>query len=174
MRLTGDRELRDRLASLAGRLRDMNPGLLRAGVAVLTDAQGRIRSKGDGSWAPTLETQRGTSLFRSGALFRSLTIGAPGNIEQEIPGGLRVGTDLRTPTGNYSIGVLMQGGTGVFGPTGQPIKPRGKFLVFNLNGSKIFARSVKGSPPRPFLYIDDAGAKKVQSILADYVWKGDA
>ena len=56
-------------------------------------------------------------------------------------------------------------GTGIYGPTGQPIRPKsGKFLVFapkqgapNPAGNRggrgrlVFAREVKGVPPNPFL-----------------------
>lgn len=38
-------------------------------------------------------------------------------------------------------------GTGVFGPTGTPIRPtRGNVLVFNGDDGVVFARSVKGAP----------------------------
>lgn len=44
-------------------------------------------------------------------------------------------------------------GTGIYGPTGRPIRPRnGKFLVFpGRGGGMVFAREVQGSKPNPFL-----------------------
>jgi hypothetical protein len=62
-------------------------------------------------------------------------------------------------------------GTGIYGPTGQPIRPKnGQFLVFRAGrmigplqkGEKhlaptqrglVFAREVKGSPPNPYMII---------------------
>lgn len=45
-------------------------------------------------------------------------------------------------------------GTGIYGPRGAPIRPkRGKVLVFQPKGSRevVFARSVRGSKPNPYL-----------------------
>lgn len=172
--VSGMRELRAWAQAYTQRLRNLGPAFARAAVVVLTDAQGRIRENGPG-WAPTAESGFGTSLQRTGALFRSLTMGGSGSLFAEIAGGVRVGTNLMTPDGRYNIGQLMQYGTGVYGPRGSPITPTtGKFLVFDLNGSKIFAKSVKGAPARPFLYIDHDTGVKVRSVFASYVRSGDA
>lgn len=169
--VSGGQQTRDELAKLAENARNLKPAYLRMGVAVLTDAQGRITDGGPG-WAPQASgpdgegNPTGTLLHRNGALFRSLTENAEGNVMQDIPDGLRVGTNLRTPDGKYAIGQLMQDGTGIFGPSGQPIRPtNGKVLSFMVGGRKVFVRSVKGSPKRPFLYISEVGAKKYVSIL---------
>ena len=170
--VTGATEARGVLAGFADRMRDLHPAYKRAGLVVLTDAQGRIRSNGPG-WPPTLETSKGSPLQRSGFLFRSLTENADGNIFQDIPDGVRVGTNAKTPDGRYSIGVLMQQGTGVYGPSGQPIHAKpGKFLHFFANGKEFFVKSVKGSPKRPFLFINDSTAKKVANVFVQRV-KGE-
>jgi hypothetical protein len=60
---------------------------------------------------------------------------------------------------------FFHGGTGIYGPTGRPIRPKvAKVLAFSVRGAKGFKgskkgkgtkqfafRSVKGSPPRPLL-----------------------
>lgn len=164
----GGQQARDAVAKLAERARDLKPAYLRAGVAVLTDAQGRIDAQGPG-WKPAaMDYGSGTLLHRTGVLYRSLTENADGNIMQDIPGGIRVGTGLKTESG-IPIGVLMQDGTGIYGPTGSVIRPKGKVLAFMAGGKKFVVRSVKGSPKRPFLYITQQGAKKVAQIFADRI-----
>lgn len=67
-----------------------------------------------------------------------------------VSGGVpvaRVGTNLKYAT-------YVHEGTGIYGPKHTPIVPRnGRFLVFTPRGSSVtvFARSVRGVPPRPFL-----------------------
>jgi phage gpG-like protein len=162
-------ETRTQATAYYNRLRDLNPPIQRSSVLVLASAQGRIETGGDGNWAPTLESSKGTSLNRNGALLRSLTRGGSGNLWQDIPHGLRVGTNLTTGDG-YNVGRLMQEGTGIYGPRGAPITPKnGKFLVFVINGQRIFARSVKGAPPRPFLFISDDDAKRSVGIFEQYI-----
>lgn len=59
----------------------------------------------------------------------------------------RVGTNLKYAT-------YVHEGTGIYGPKHTPIVPRnGRFLVFTPRGSSVtvFARQVRGVPPRPFL-----------------------
>lgn len=67
--------------------------------------------------------------------------------------------------------IYVHEGTGIYGPKGRPIRPvHGKWLVFEpgrsmgplrrggkhppkgKRGGPVFAKEVKGSPPRPFLY----------------------
>jgi hypothetical protein len=147
---------------MGARLQNLEPAYLRGSVVVLTAAQGHIRADGPG-WPPTAETESGSSLYRTGALFRSLTIGEDGNVNQSIPGGIRVGSDLKTPEGDYSIARLMQYGTG-------PIKPKNaKLLVFEINGTKIFSKGTKGIPARRFLYWDQTTAQQVLGVFASYI-----
>lgn len=59
----------------------------------------------------------------------------------------RVGSPLRKAA-------LIHGGTGIYGPRRQPIRPkRAKVLRFKPKGSRrvIYAKSVKGMKPNPFL-----------------------
>lgn len=50
-------------------------------------------------------------------------------------------------------GLYHHQGTGIYGPTGRPIRPvRARVLVFRgRGGSRVFAHQVQGSPPNPFL-----------------------
>jgi len=58
-------------------------------------------------------------------------------------------------------------GTGIYGPRKKPIFPvRAKVLSFRINGKKIFAKSVKGQKPNPFLKKGiDSAAKYAQNIF---------
>jgi len=59
----------------------------------------------------------------------------------------RVGT-------NVTYAIWLHEGTGIYGARGAPITPkRGRFLVWTSpdTGQRIFARSVRGIRPRPFL-----------------------
>jgi hypothetical protein len=61
--------------------------------------------------------------------------------------GVRIGSSL-----DYAL--YVHEGTGIYGPRGRPILPKsGRFLVFTpRGGSKIvFAKSVRGTPGKPFL-----------------------
>lgn len=169
IRLTNLPQVQSALDAMKDRLADLSPAVIRSSILVLTSAQGRIESGGgENPWPPTMQTSPGSPLNRTGTLLRSLTRGTSGNLWQTIPGGLRVGTSLQA--NGYSIGQMMQYGTGIYGSRGEPITPtHGKFLVFELNGRKIFAKSVKGSPPRPFLYITDADAQRVVGIFQAYI-----
>ncbi len=42
-------------------------------------------------------------------------------------------------------------GTGIFGPSGTPIVAKGKAMKFEYKGKTIFAKSILGQPPQPFL-----------------------
>lgn len=157
--ITGAAATRDKLAALADRLRDLNPAYSRSALVVLTAAQGRIRADGPGWW-PTVETEMGSPLQRTGALFRSLTMGDSSNLQQQLPNGIRVGTALKTPDGKYNIGVLMQ-----YGRKAITAKP-GKTLSFVVNGKRVFVKSVGAAPPRPFLFIDEKVAQQVAGVFA--------
>lgn len=54
-------------------------------------------------------------------------------------------------TADYAIYVIK--GTGIYGPKGRPIRPRtARVLAFRLpDGTRVFAKQVRGSPPNPFL-----------------------
>lgn len=65
-------------------------------------------------------------------------------------------------------------GTGIFGPSGQPIVPKkGKVMVFPFQGNRIAASSVLGQPPQPFMrgsiwFINDNlkdTFKRIQKII---------
>lgn len=52
---------------------------------------------------------------------------------------------------NEKYGVWIEEGTGIYGPTGQPIRPKkAKMLVFSIGGRKIVTKSVKGTKAKPF------------------------
>jgi hypothetical protein len=172
--IVGLKELHAKVAGIRGRLKDMGPASLRAGMVVLAASREHIKGQGGGSWAPTVETERGAPLFRTGRLINSLTIGAEGNVARIEDGGsaIVVGTNLATK-GGLSIGRMMQEGTGIYGPTGSPIVPKSKtFLMFVVNGQRIFTKSVKGSPKRPFLWIDDHIAGAVRTVYGNWIMRG--
>ncbi|HKO46864.1 MAG TPA: hypothetical protein VJV79_04035, partial [Polyangiaceae bacterium] len=51
--------------------------------------------------------------------------------------------------GNRQRYAAFQSGTGVYGPTGQPIKPKlGKALSFRAGGRRFAFKSVRVAPPR--------------------------
>lgn len=53
-------------------------------------------------------------------------------------------------TVDYAIFVMK--GTGIYGPTGRRIRPKtAKALAFRVNGQLVFAKSVRGTRPNPFL-----------------------
>lgn len=161
--------LRAWVAQIRNRLVELEPAFMRAAAVVLTAAQMRIRTKGNGTWAPqAFPNPQGTLLNRTGTLMRSLSVGGMGNILDDIPGGIRVGTGVKTPGGLYSIGYLMQEGV-------KPIRPvKGKFLVFTVGGQKIFSKGTKGIPARPFLYVSEDDANRVRSVFDAYILRGIA
>jgi hypothetical protein len=171
IQLTGLPEAKEKLALLRSRLQNLSPVIKRIGVMELASAQGRIETGGDGSWAPTAESSFGSTLNRTGTLLRSLTVGGGGNLFEDIDHGVRVGTNLTSPDG-WSIGEMMQKGTGIYG-RGTPIEPlNGKKLAFMLNGRPVFAHEVKGSPPRKFLFISDEDARRAVEIAKNYIQTG--
>jgi hypothetical protein len=53
-------------------------------------------------------------------------------------------------TVDYALFVMK--GTGIYGPTGQRIKPKtAKLLAFRIDGQLVFAKSVRGQRAQPFL-----------------------
>lgn len=146
------------------RLQNLDPVLLRAGEAVLREARRRIQSGGDGSWPSNLA---GNPLLRQeGTLARSLTLGGESNVKEIDGNTITVGTQL--PYAKW-----LQEGTGIYGPSGKPITPKNaRVLVFIINGVTYFCKSVKGSPPRPFLYFDDELRETIHRIAAKYFFGG--
>jgi phage gpG-like protein len=152
---------RTRLRDVINRTQNLDPALLRAGIAVLAYAQRNIDAGGGSSpWPPNLT---GTPLLhRTGRLIGSLTVGGAGNIESISGPTIRVGT-------NVYYAAWMQQGTGIYGDRGSPIVPTNKkALAFN----GIVRKSVKGSPKRPYLYINDENAQMVAAIFTRYIVEG--
>jgi phage gpG-like protein len=162
MQVTGMAELRQRIEAMKARAADLKPGLTRAAMVVLRASKDAIKSGGGsrGQWAPN---QTGTPLlFKSGRLINSLSIGASGNILALDASSVEVGT-------NVFYARYMQQGTGVFGPSGKRIFPtHAKALAWP--GHVV--RSIAGSKPRPFLYIDDAQAAKIRDVFSHYILQG--
>lgn len=53
---------------------------------------------------------------------------------------------------NLEYAIYVHEGTGIYGPSGKPITPkRSRVLVFKVRGKTVFAHSVKGQRPQPFL-----------------------
>lgn len=107
--------------------------MLRRGLRVETRAKQNLAGRGGPRRIDTgrLRASVTTTLVRARG-------GAP---------AVRVGSDV-----DYAI--LVHNGTGVFGPSGSPIRPRSaRFLVFVPRGGsqKVFARQVRGMEPNPFL-----------------------
>lgn len=167
--VAGGQHARDAIAALAQRARNMPQAWTRAGAAAMADFQARITEQGPG-WAPPAgDYGSGSLLHRSGYLFRSLTLNAEGSIFDELSDGVRVGTNAKTPSG-LSIAFLQQYGTGIYGRSGQPIRPTGgKALKFKMGSRTIVVRSVKGTPKRPFVYINTAGARKYTNIILQWI-----
>jgi phage gpG-like protein len=165
----GMAELRARIEAMKARAADPKPGLLRAAMVVLRASKDAIKSGGGsrGPWAPN---QTGTPLlFKSGRLINSLTIGGPENFMQLDSSSIEVGTSVK----NYPR--WLQEGTGIYGPTGKEIFPKNKKALAwggPVKEGGHVVRSIKGSPARPFLYIDDAQAVRIRAVFSDYILKG--
>lgn len=165
MRITvkGLTELRARVAGMIGRLDNFQPGLMRAAMVVLKAAKQHISVGGPG-WTPNLS---GTPLLqRTGRLINSLALGASDNEADYSAMSVRVGT-------NVPYATWLQNGTGIYGPSGKPITAtNGKALVFSSGGNVFVRRSIKGTPKRPFLYIDDPIAANVVSVWQNFIVNG--
>lgn len=83
---------------------------------------------------------------RTGNLARNITstqahVGPDGAVEASA------GVRRTAPYGPY-----VEGGTGIFGPRGTPIRPvTGNLLVFEIGGSLVFTKQVKGQPARRYM-----------------------
>ena len=79
---------------------------------------------------------------------------------------------------NLEYAPYQEFGTGIYGPSGQPITPkRSSVLAFKVGGTTVFARSVAGTKPKRFMAkglqavrdnmtkIRDAGIKAVKKNL---------
>jgi hypothetical protein len=124
-------------AAIAALLRSPSGGvardMLRRGVRV--QAQARRNLSGGGGKPRRIDTGQ----LRAGIYVIPIVVRA-------APGA-RVGSRER-----YAMWV--HAGTGLYGPTHRPITPkRGAYLVFTPKGArgKVFARSVKGMRPNPYL-----------------------
>jgi phage gpG-like protein len=157
--LIGGEALLAKVQAIQDRVANLQPALLRAGIVVLKAAADRIDSGGPG-WAPNIT---GTPLLhQTGRLLSSLTIGGPDDIADVSSTSITVGT-------NVAYAGWLQVGTGIFGPSGQRIKPTtAKALAFN---GMMFS-SIAGSPARPFLFIDANVAETVRTVFASYVLEG--
>ncbi len=158
----GMASLRARIERMKAASQNLQPAYLRAGMVVLRRAKDAIKSgEGDqGRWAPNMT---GTPLlFRSGRLINSLTINAPNAVMDITSNGVEVGTNL--PYARW-----LQQGTGIYGPTGERIFPKTKkALAFN----GFVVRSIKGTPPRRFLFIDQRAADAIRGVFATYILTG--
>ncbi len=153
--------MRDRSENLA-------PAYQRAALVIFRAAKDHIKSGGGESpWAPN---STGTSLLiRTGRLINSLAVGGSNSVVEIDGGGVTVGT-------NVQYARYVQEGTGIYGPGGTPIVPTSsKFLSWiGADGNRIFAKSIQGSPPRKFLYIDQPQADRIRAVFADYIVRGKA
>lgn len=83
----------------------------------------------------------------------NVPVGKTGNLRRSIimqGSGMAVKVIQDLTVAKY--GSYVENGTGIYGPTGQPIKPvRAKALSWVSNGKRVFARSVKGMKPRYYM-----------------------
>lgn len=107
----------------------------------------RMSKSPDGKpWKPLnpILTRVGQPLRNTGRLYGSVQVRRDGD-------GFVVGTNLRTPGGEYSLGAIHQYGAHI-----EPV--RGRYLVWAPAGMKglVFAQSVT-IPARPFMPVNAAG-----------------
>jgi hypothetical protein len=114
-----------------------NPGALRV---VLTRASRKALER---DAARVVEAAKGFAPKESGAL--------AADIHYTIEGGSP--ETLRALIGsNKHYTEAVEKGSGIYGPTGRPIRPRrAKVMVFNGRKGVVFAKSVKGQPGQHFL-----------------------
>lgn len=68
---------------------------------------------------------------------------------------------------NVRYALLVNDGTGIYGPTGQPITPvNSKYLVFSIGGQTIFTKEVKGQRPNPYI---DTSLEETKSRLQEFI-----
>ena len=116
--------------------------------ALLTSAQGGI-FKDLHRRALKVQTQAKRNLEREPRRVDTGTLRSDIHIQM-----LTVGKVLAARIGfNVFYGVYVHDGTGIFGPKGQPITPKmSKFLRWKTKkGTVVYATSVKGMRPNPFL-----------------------
>lgn len=167
--LEGADVFRERIQLMDDAASDLDPALRMAGALALHAGQERIDAGGPG-WKPNLA---GTPLLkRTWRLYSSLDIETsaqdvvthePDTIMQISGNTIEAGTSLK-----YAR--WLQEGTGIYGPSGEPIRPkRAKFLHFWIGDQEVFAKSVKGMPPRPFLFIDDPLEEKIGMAFEEHI-----
>lgn len=137
------------------RSKDLTKPLTQAGALAVSAAKMRFR---DNSWPPnnpiTIE-MKGSSRpgIASGRGRQSIVA------DEATPTSIRVGTNIQYMR-------WLQEGTGIYGERGTPIVPiRAKALAF---GGHFF-KSVKGQPPRPFLYFDDPLRAKIRAAFSRWL-----
>lgn len=167
IKVTGLSSLRRRVAALRARAQDTQTGLKRMGLVVLKAARERIKAGGYGDWAPN--SGGNPLLRRSGRLINSLTVGDPDNDYEANGSTMSVGTNLK-------YAGYVQRGTGIYGPSGQPLTSTlpGGFLRFAIGGVVFYRRSIKGSPQRPFLFVDGDTKDAAINAYRKYVLGGFA
>jgi phage gpG-like protein len=160
--IKGLQELNVRIAAMSKRTQDLEPVLLQAGSYVLKSARTRIKtSGGDTAWPANIS---GTPLlFDTGRLMNSLEVSGSGNIADLSGSKIRVGT-------NVFYARWLQEGTGIFGVRGEPIVPQqAKALAFKIGGKMRFFKSIKGTPKRPYLYVNEEDSQAVGRIFGKYI-----
>ncbi len=148
--IAGLPELRARLYRMKAATTNMQPALLRSGLAVLVAAKRNIQDGGSslGAWSPRKVQGNGHALLHdTGRLINSLTVGAQGNIDNVTATQIVVGTNV-----NYAAALQ----------NGVVMRSRGTPLV-NRNGPR--ARGGGGIPPRPFLFIDVGLTTTIRKIF---------
>jgi phage gpG-like protein len=133
------------------RSKDLTVPLTKAGALAVSAAKMRFTNNTWPANNPITIEMKGSS--RPGI--------ASGRGRQSITADEATSTSIRVGT-NLDYMKWLQEGTGIYGERGTPIVPiRAKALHF---GSYFF-KSVKGQPPRPFLYFDDQLRTKIRAAF---------
>jgi Bacteriophage HK97-gp10, putative tail-component len=112
-------------------------GLVRRYGNIGSVVQDELRRAGDRSGAIVVRRAVLKVRRKTGALARSVAFATT---VSGFAVETKVGTDVK-------YGRYLDEGTGIYGPKGAPIRPtRAKFLVFEIGGKTVFARSVRGVP----------------------------
>jgi len=139
------------LAATAAIQRDISQNCSEAILDLIKEGAGNEQDPYGKSW-PKLVLRAGKIGRDTGGMLQSLHLSKLGKNGFTVAFGKHYAT-------------YFHGGTGVYGPTGRPIRPKSaKALAFNVRGAKGFKGakkgkgtkrfvflSVKGSPPRPLL-----------------------
>lgn len=95
-----------------------------------------------------------------------------GNTRNSILGGVdSVGDEVVVYVAHGSeVGMYHETGTGIYGPKRRPITPiKAKVLKFKVNGTEIFARSIKGIRKNPVIMnAVEAKRPNVESAIKEY------